>query len=92
MSKLEELQQELFKLRRERLEITIEKGLIAEEEKDLRENGAYTIMEEKENLHTSKIMVVTKQIEDLTRKPGPKFKKDKKKEENLYEFKPHKWL
>ena len=92
MTRLEELQQELFKLRKERLEITIEKGLIAEEEKDLRENGAYTIMEEKEHMHTSRIMLVTKEIEELTRKPGPKFVKSKKKEEDLYEFKPHKWF
>ena len=90
MTKLEQHQKELFSLRKERTEITFEKGLIAEDSKDLRENGAYMIMEEKENRITGKIMNSTKEIEILTKKPKNKIiKKDNKKIEPLM---PHRWL
>jgi hypothetical protein len=90
MSKLEKLQEELFELRRVRAKITFEKGMAADDSKDLRENGVYIIMEEKEHYYTSKILAVTKEIETITRKPEKK--KVKEKEEVKYEFKPHKWL
>jgi len=91
MTKLEALQKELFALRKKRTEITFEKGMIAEDSKDLRENGAYAIMEEQENMITGKIRAVTLEIHALTKKPIDKktIKKDTKKVEPL---KPHKWL
>lgn len=90
MTKLEQLQEELFSLRKKRKEVTFEKGLIAEEEKDLRENGAYMIMEEKEHLLTSKIMQITKEIETITRIKKP-HKSIKNKNTKVESLKPQKW-
>lgn len=91
MTKLEQLQNELFALRRLRKEVTLEKGIIAEDEKDLRENGAYMIMEEKEHLLTSKIMAITKEIDKLTMKPVKKPIRKNRKEEKVEPIKPQKW-
>jgi transcription elongation GreA/GreB family factor len=90
-TKLEQLQAELSKFRKERDVIIFEKGLLAEDNKDLRENGAYIAMEEREHYYTAKIHKTIRDIEELTKKPYKEVKK-KVKEELKYEFKPHKWL
>ena len=72
MTKLEQLQEELKNLRKKRSEIIFEKGQTAEDNKDLRENGAYIAMEEQEHYYTAKIYGVIGEIEKLTRKPQSK--------------------
>ena len=90
-SKLEHLQEELKRLRKERAEIIFEKGMAAEDNKDLRENGAYIAMEEREQWYTAKIHKTMREIEEITKKPKKEIKRVQK-EEPKYEFKPHKWL
>jgi len=90
-TKLEQLQSELAKLRRERDVVIFEKGMAADDSKDLRENGVYIAMEERENYYTAKIYKTIRETENLTRKPKKEVKKLNVKE-TKYEFKPHKWL
>jgi len=92
MTKLEQLQKELADLRKTRQKVILEKGEAAEDNKDLRENGAYIALEEREHYYTSKIHKVIRDLDNLTRKPAKEIRKNVEKKEKKYEFKPHKWL
>lgn len=93
-TKIDKLRTELIKLREERKAVILEKGLAAEENKDLRENSAYDYWFEQEAQMTARIIRVTKMIEDLAEKDEPKKKDIKiKRVEKIKEtFEPHKWL
>ena len=58
-TKIDKLREKLIDLRKEREKITFEKGMAANENKDLRENSAYDYWFEKEMLITARINNVT---------------------------------
>ena len=93
-TKIDKLRNELIKLREERKAVILEKGLAAEENKDLRENFTYDYWFEKEAQATARIAHVTEMIEELSKKDKPKQRNIKtKRVEKLKEtFEPHKWL
>ena len=65
MTKIELLRKDLKKLRRKREEIQLEKGLAAEHNKDLRENGDYIYWEQQELNITVRIRRISAEIENL---------------------------
>jgi len=93
-TKIDKLRNEIIKLRKEREEIIFEKGLAAEDNKDLRENFAYDYWFEKEMLVSSRIKYLIGMIEELSKKD--KLKKNiikaKRVEKTKEKFEPHKWL
>ncbi|MFZ2664251.1 MAG: hypothetical protein WAX66_02725 [Patescibacteria group bacterium] len=93
-TKIDKLRNEIIKLRKEREEVIFEKGLAAEDNKDLRENSAYDYWFEKEIVANSRIAHLIKMIEDLSEKDKPKKKiiKVKRVEKMKEKFEPHKWL
>jgi len=90
MSKLEQLQEELKKYQNKRDEVILEMGECAQENQDLRENGAYIALEQRAHYFTAKIYSTMKEIHDLTFKPKKLTKK--KDDIKLEGFKPHKWF
>ena len=67
-TKIKELRTELSSLRRKRDEIILEKGLLAQDNKDLRENAAYIEYEQKEHAITSKIHAIMNEIYELSKR------------------------
>ncbi len=64
---IEVLRQKLKNLREERAKITLEKGLAARDNTDLRENALYETLEQKEHLYTSLIINTLKEIHRLSK-------------------------
>lgn len=92
-TKIDKLRKELIKLREERIQVILEKGLAAEENKDLRENFAYDYWFEKECGMNARIMCVTQMIDEISEKAKPKkIVKQKKLEKVRGEWEPRKWL
>ena len=103
-TKIDNLREELIKLRKERSQIILEKGFAAEENKDLRENSAYDYWFEKEMQITSRIYHITNMIQELSKKSKenkkskketqkkPKTEERKKTKTSREVFKPHNWL
>lgn len=74
---------------------TVEKGLAAEENKDLRENSAYDYWDEKERNLIFRIRKIMRDISDTAKKEKStiKTKRTKKTTEKLpFDIRPHKWL
>lgn len=92
--KVERLRERLSEQRKKLEEASFEKGLAAEENKDLRENFAYDYWVSQEQLITARILATLKEIEHLTKKPGKKIiKKIKSKPvEKVKDFPKKKWL
>lgn len=90
MNKLEQLQKELKMLRKKKAEVLLEMGECAQDNQDLRENGAYIALEQKEHFYTSKIRRTMDEIKSLTFKP--KKVVIKREDTKLEGFKPHKWV
>ena len=65
-TKINELRNELTHLRKEREKVILEKGLIAQDNKDLRENAAYAWYEQREHSLTSRIHGIIEEIYALT--------------------------
>ncbi|MBW6441801.1 hypothetical protein K0B04_02730 [Patescibacteria group bacterium] len=63
-TKIDKLRKELIELRKERDKIIFEKGMAANENKDLRENSAYDYWFEKEMQITSRINHIISMIEE----------------------------
>lgn len=94
-TQIDKLRKDLIRLRGERDKIIFEKGMAAEENKDLRENSAYDYWFEKEMHITSRINNIIASISELSRKPTPKstFKPKKhSKPKEKYELERPKWL
>ena len=92
-TKIDKLRNELIKLREERSKVIFEKGLAAEENKDLRENFAYDYWFEKECQMEARIAQVKDMIEEITNKSKPKKVIEQKKLEKVKgTYEPHKWL
>jgi len=92
-TKIDKLRKELVKLREERAKVIFEKGLAAEENKDLRENFAYDYWFEKECQMKARIVQVVDMIEEISSKSKPKkIVKQKKLEKIKGAYEPHKWL
>jgi transcription elongation GreA/GreB family factor len=92
-TKIDKLRNELIALRKERESIIFEKGLAAEDNKDLRENSTYDYWFEKEILANARITLLIKMIGDLSKKDNPKKIVKKRKIEKVRgTFEPHKWL
>jgi len=92
-TKIDKLRNELIALRKEREAITFEKGLAAEDNKDLRENCTYDYWFEKEIVANARIALLIKMIGDLSKKDKPKKELKKRKIEKVRgTFEPHKWL
>jgi hypothetical protein len=72
---IEILRKKLTELRKERDAIMFEKGLSAEENKDLRENATFDFWARKEHNVTSQILQITKEITELTHKNRPTVNK-----------------
>ena len=75
MSVVDLLRKQLIKLQKEREEITLEKGLTARDNNDLRENFAYDYWVEREFIVTAKIHAILKEIERLTPKTSQRKSK-----------------
>lgn len=93
--KVEMLRKRLSEQRKKLEKATIEKGLAAEENKDLRENFAYDYWVDQERLITARIHATLKEIESLTKRPKIKKHPTKKKSENIDKIKDlpkNKWL
>ena len=68
MSVIDLLRNKLIKLQKEREEITLEKGLAARDNNDLRQNFGYDYWVEREFVVTAKIYDILKEIEKLSPK------------------------
>lgn len=64
---IKKLREELARLREQREKVVLEKGLIAQDNKDLRENFAYDRLVEREHALTSKINGVISEIYELSK-------------------------
>lgn len=94
-TKIDKLRKELIKLRRERDKIIFEKGMAAEENKDLRENSVYDYWFEKEMQINSRINHTILMIEDLSpkkKKVSSKNNKVNKPTREKIELDRPKWL
>jgi hypothetical protein len=67
VQKIKELRSKLFSLRKERDALIFEKGLIAQDNKDLRENAAFQFLEMKEHALTQRIYRLMAEINDLVK-------------------------
>lgn len=95
MSKIEELRQKISDLKKELENATLEKGLAAEDNKDLRENFAYDYWEQKERLCVSRIHSIMQELRELIGSNTNNVKKKvKKSTQNAKDplFQKHKWL
>ncbi len=77
-TKIDKLRQELTELRKERDKIIFEKGMAANENKDLRENSAYDYWFEKEMHINARIHHTILMIEDISPKKKTNPKNSKK--------------
>ena len=93
-TKIEKLREKISQLKKELERATLEKGLAAEENKDLRENSMYDSWEEKETMYTIRIHKMMKEIRDLTPKNPSKKPSKKHKTSAIEKIKitPRKWL
>jgi transcription elongation GreA/GreB family factor len=92
-TKIDRLRNELIKLREERSKVIFEKGLAAEENKDLRENFAYDYWFEKECQMEARIAQIVEMINEISSNTKPKKDIKQKKLEKIKGFyEPHKWL
>jgi transcription elongation GreA/GreB family factor len=94
---IELLRKRLSDLRKQRDEIMFEKGLSAEENKDLRENATYDYWSRKEHNVTSQILQITREISELTHKNTKKAKtatkkSTEKKVEKIKDLPKKRWL
>ncbi|HAI62726.1 MAG: hypothetical protein UU64_C0011G0054 [candidate division WWE3 bacterium GW2011_GWF2_41_45] len=92
--KVDHLRERLSEQRKKLEEATFEKGLAAEENKDLRENFAYDYWVSQEQLITARIFATLKEIEHLTKKPRKKIIKKNKTTpvERVKDLPKKKWL
>ena len=92
-TKIDKLRKELIELRKERDKIIFEKGMAANENKDLRENSAYDYWFEKEMQITSRINHIMSMIEEESKdnKEVKGFSINKNKTEKIELDRP-KWL
>jgi transcription elongation GreA/GreB family factor len=94
-SSTENLREKIKELKKELEKVTFEKGLIAEENKDLRENSAYDYWDQKETNLIIRIHRIMKEISERLKKEistvRPK-KAKKNTEKKQFDVKPHKWL
>jgi hypothetical protein len=91
----DKLREKIRGLKKELEKVTFEKGLIAEENKDLRENSAYDYWDQKETNLIIRIHRIMKEISDGSKKEKPAVKPKKAKkisEKKQFDIKPHKWL
>jgi len=93
-TKIDKLRNELINLREERKTIIFEKGLAAEDNKDLRENSTYDYWFEKEIVANARIAHLIEMIEELSTKDKPKKRiiNTRRVEKTKETFEPHKWL
>jgi hypothetical protein len=93
---IEKLRDLLLKLKKDLETATMEKGLAADENKDLRENSTYDYWEQKESMFIIRIHRTMKEIRDLSKPKTPKLKKkpSKSKAQPVIkgDFQKHKWL
>ncbi len=61
---IENLREQLFILRKKRDEVILEKGLVAQDNNDLRENAAFEYLEQQERILTIKILALTQEISE----------------------------
>ncbi len=66
---IENLRQKITELKQELADATFEKGLAADENKDLRENFAYDYWDQKERVLLNRIHGLIREIADRTPKP-----------------------
>ncbi|KKS29478.1 MAG: hypothetical protein UV83_C0003G0086 [candidate division WWE3 bacterium GW2011_GWE2_43_18] len=92
--KVDRLRERLTEQRKKLEEASFEKGMAAEENKDLRENFAYDYWVSQEQLITARIFATLKEIEHLTKKPGTKIVKKAKAQpvERVRDLPKKKWL
>ena len=67
-TKIDKLRKELVETRKERERIVFEKGMAAEENKDLRENSTYDYWFEKEMQATTRISHIISMIDEISGK------------------------
>jgi len=77
-TKIELLRKKLSELRKERETVVFERGLAAEDNKDLRENATFDYWTRIEHNLTSQILRIAKEITELTHKNVDVVKKPKK--------------
>lgn len=70
VNKVKDLRERLFSMRKEREQIIFRKGLMAQDNPDLRENAAYEFLEMKEHSITHRIRRLMQEIHDLV-EAGP---------------------
>lgn len=96
MDKVEVLRAKLGELRKELERVTMEKGLAAEDNKDLRENFAFDYWYQQEELMLGRIRSLMHEIKSLAKvKDKPQVKKKKQVEKpvtRISELSPKKWL
>jgi hypothetical protein len=93
--KIEELRTKIKELKIALDNATMEKGLNAEENKDLRENSAYDYWDQKERDLLFKIRRIMKEITDFSNKNKSSTKTHKAKpkpDKKPFDIKPHKWI
>jgi len=92
--KTEKLRNKISELKKQLEVATLEKGLAADENKDLRENSVYDYWDQKESILIIRIHRIMKEIRDLSPKKKPLNKPKHKKSavRERVEYKPHKWL
>jgi len=78
ISGIDLLRKQLIKLQKEREKITLEKGLAARDNNDLRENFAYDYWVEQEFVITAKIHGILKEIERLSPSRPSQYNKKRK--------------
>ena len=94
-SSIEKLREKIAELKKDLETVTFEKGLAAEDNKDLRENSAYDYWDQKESILIIRIHKIMREITDkakgqVVKKTAKKPKKPLVKKE--FDIKPHKWL
>ncbi|RJR27968.1 hypothetical protein C4561_00475 [candidate division WWE3 bacterium] len=93
---IELLRKQIKELLQEREKATLEKGLAAEDNKDLRENFAYDYWAQKEFALTSKIRKLTAEIDRLAKKTSTQKRKPRrvntKPVEKIKDLPQNKWL
>jgi hypothetical protein len=95
-STIEKLREKIKELKQELETVTFEKGLAAEDNKDLRENSAYDYWDQKESILIIRIHKIMKEIRDTSKNDSHERKIGKKSSDPItkkpYNIKPHKWL
>jgi transcription elongation GreA/GreB family factor len=91
---LETLRQKIKELNTHRDKAIMQKGLAAEDNKDLRENAEYDYWVEKELFFTAQIITLIKEIQKLTKKPTvtPKTSAKSSKPQLIKDLPKNKWL